>query len=319
MKKTVVTIAMVSMFSIQNLMACSVFMSTDGARTMVGNNEDESNSYSVETFIPASGSKFGYFYMESPHDPSDPTPSHEPPMIEHYPQGGMNDQGLMYDITFTPLKGSRQVVFSPEAQILDPNGEHQGYVLRKMLAEAATVDEAIQLIQKYQMPEFVTIQVFLADKSGNSAVLGIGKDDRLSVIKNSKNYQILTNTSLADKESSIIFDPRYGIANEMLGENSSLSLKNFRSVMAAIHVEGISSTVYSTIYDLNKGDINFYYFHNFEEVVTMNLHEELKKGKHSFVMSSLFKRKIFARTAIENLTKGYMGLIEKLQMCKDSK
>ena len=89
--------------------------------------------------------------------------------------------------------------------------------------------------------------------------------------------------------------------------------------MAAIHVEGVSSTVYSTIYDLNRGDINFYYFHNFEEVVKMNLHEELKKGKHSFVMSSLFKRKIFARTAIENLTKSYMGLIEKLQMCQGSK
>lgn len=296
--------------------SCSVFMATDGSKTYFGNNEDETNSYSVETFIPAANGKYGYFYMESPHDPSDANPSHEPPMIEHYPQGGMNDQGLAYDITFTPLKGSRQMKFAPGLKVLEPAGEYQGYVLRKVLAEAATVEEALRIIQQYVVPEFFTIQVFLADKGGHSAVLGIGKDDYLSVIRNSKNYQVLTNYSQADPENSIILDPRADIASDMLKEDSSVNVANFLSVMAAIHVEGLSSTVYSTVYDLNKGDIYFYYFHNFQKSVKMNLNKELKKGKHSFVMSSLFKP-IFAQTTTSAMSATFSGLVRKLEACRE--
>jgi hypothetical protein len=237
-------------------------------------------------------------------------------MIEHYPQGGMNDRGLAYDITATPMKSSRQMEFAPGLKTLAPDGEHEGYVLRKVLAEAASVEEAIRLIRQYQTPEFAFVQAIIADRNGHSAVLGIGKDNHLSVITNTTNYQVLTNFSLADTEDSVLFDPRYEIANDMLKENSSVTVNNFLSIMAAIHVEGVSSTVYSTIYDLNNLDIHFYYFHNFQEDVKIKLSDELKKGKHSLVMSGLFKRKIFARTAIENMSKTFSDVIAKLKACR---
>lgn len=115
-------------------------------------------------------------------------------------------------------------------------------------------------------------------------------------------------------------DPRtFDIAGAMLKEDSSVDIKNFLSIMSAIHVEGLASTVYSTIYDLNNVDIYFYFFHNFLEPVKINLNEELKKGKHSFVMSGLFKRKIFAQTVTEELYKNFTGLIERVQACEAKK
>ena len=314
MRNTILVAAALVCIS-QPLSACSVFTVTDGAKTFFGNNEDQTNSYAVVPFVPAAKGKYGHFYMETPHDPASAVPPAEPPMIEHYPQGGMNDQGLAYDVTATPLKGARQMKFSPEQKVLDPQDEYQGYILRRVLAQAATVEEAIKIIKEYQVPDFFTIQVLLADKGGRSAILGIGKDDRLSVIRSSENYQVLTNFSQADPENSTIFDPRFDIANAMLKEDASVNVANFLSLMAAVHVEGVAATVYSNIYDLNKGDIYFYYFHNYQEPVRVNLAAELKKGKHSFVLSSLFKRKIFAQTATEEMVKNFSGLIKRVEAC----
>lgn len=40
--------------------------------------------------------------------------------------------------------------------------------------------------------------------------------------------------------------------------------------------------------DVNRGLIYLYHFHNYENVVVINLEEELKKGKHTIDIPSLF-------------------------------
>lgn len=47
-------------------------------------------------------------------------------------------------------------------------------------------------------------------------------------------------------------------------------------------------TLLTSIYDLNKGIVNLYFYHDYNNVVAFNLKEELAKGNHSFEIPSLF-------------------------------
>jgi len=64
----------------------------------------------------------------------------------------------------------------------------------------------------------------------------------------------------------------------------------YNVLFSATHAEGNYPTTYSNIYDLKNGEVYVYNFHNFEDVVKLNLKEELKKGKRIQEVSSLFPR-----------------------------
>lgn len=52
-----------------------------------------------------------------------------------------------------------------------------------------------------------------------------------------------------------------------------------------------------------SGDIFIYYFHNYEEVIKMNIFEELKKGEARYVVDSLFKVKPYVAEVYEKYMK----------------
>jgi hypothetical protein len=288
------------------IFGCTVFKVTKGKQTFFCNNEDGPDTHAVISFKPASNGKYGRFFMYFPKDPN--------PMIRTYPQGGMNDQGLVFDITATPLNKNRKLIFPETAQRL------KDILMEKVMSECATVEESLHLIFRYKTSEMGMIQILIADKAGDSAVLGVGNDGRMSIIRKTADYQVLTNFSLPDPENSVIYPCfRYEAAIEMIQSMDELSIDYLRSILSVVHVEGLASTVYSNIYDLNKGDIYFYYFHNFETPVKLNLEEELKKGERTIEMSTLFPRKVFAQIAIEELSKGVDKLRKELAECKKQK
>ena len=51
-----------------------------------------------------------------------------------------------------------------------------------------------------------------------------------------------------------------------------------------------AATQYSNVYDLKKGLVFLYHFHNFEEVVCIDLKKELEKGAHEIDLPSLFSK-----------------------------
>ena len=293
--------------------ACTVFMSTDGQLTFFGNNEDGPLETAVMKFIPASKKEYGRFFFELIDNPN--------PLIRKYPQGGMNDQGLAFDITATPLK-------KPQELIIPENTPYcQGNLMKTVLAKAATVEEAIEIIKKYKaseiirkkynQSEFRQIQVFLADKTGDSAVIGIGKNNRLTVTRKYGRFQVLANFNIANYENSLISERyRYDTATEMLKQNKPLTIKYFRKILSAVHTEGLAATIYSTIYNLNQGKIYLYNFHDYENVVEMNLQNELNKGKHSFKISSRFPRKVFAEIATKEFSAKFYKLYKLLEKYK---
>jgi tetratricopeptide (TPR) repeat protein len=99
-------------------------------------------------------------------------------------------------------------------------------------------------------------------------------------------------------EPENITDTRYRIATEILETSDTISVGLFRRILNAVHYEeysgSMTATLYSYICDLKKGDIYIYYFHNFEDVVKINLEEELEKGERVQSIASLFPYESFA-------------------------
>ena len=65
----------------------------------------------------------------------------------------------------------------------------------------------------------------------------------------------------------------------MLENSGEISIDLFRSTLDVVHAEGLMPTVYSNIYDLKNGEIYVFNFHNYNEVVKLNLEEQFKKQK----------------------------------------
>jgi hypothetical protein len=82
--------------------------------------------------------------------------------------------------------------------------------------------------------------------------------------------------------------PRFKIATRMLEESrGAISVDLFRGILAATHQEGNAPTQYSNIYDLGARVMYLYHFHNFENVVHIDLAKELRKGRHKLEIPAL--------------------------------
>jgi hypothetical protein len=230
---------------------------------LAGRNLDWTNPEAHVWFVPTDEGKYGYVYFGSD---------------VNEPQGGLNNQGLFFAYTTT----------EPEQVI--PLAEKEDYhadLMKKVIAECATVEEAIAVFDRYNLRFLALNQVLIGDRLGNSAVIESNAVSRMD-----GTYQILTNFRYSKESSNPDHKPceRYNIAKEMLDSSSSVSVDLFRRILAATHQESFASTIYSYIIDFTSLAIHLYHFHNYENVVTLNLKEELAKGAHFIDMDLLFPK-----------------------------
>jgi len=191
----------------------------------------------------------------------------------------MNDQGLWYDGASLPQRSDVRNYFNKPTV--------KGELCEKALEECASVEEVIEMYQKYYSPHWQGHSMW-ADKYGNSVVIEFGEKDVVFVLKQG-DYQVMTNFYLSDPTNPRWFNCyRYNTITRMLTDNKELSVELFTSALDAAHKEGITPTVFSNIYDLKNGEIYFYSFHNYNEFVRLNLAEELSKGDQYLKMPELF-------------------------------
>ena len=249
---------------VTHVFACLILFITDGKTVLVANHEDWYARDSEVTFIPAQGKRFGMLYFDF--------------ASEKIAQGGMNTAGLFFDGTRTP--------FAPYNEN-DLKKDCKCYIWKKILEECATVDEAVRYVMKYKVPEIEEVHILFADKKGNSAVIGV-YDGKLQIHKRTGNHQLLTNFNLTNP--SYGDEPpcqRFATAEKMLGADSSVTVENLEKILSKTHQDAF--TVYSNIYNLTSGDVYVYNRADFTKKIKLNLLTELKKGKHSISIPSLFK------------------------------
>ena len=247
--------------------ACTVFSAARNGKILTAKNQDYHIIHTRMLLIPPQGNKYGVIYFG-----------------DQNPEGfcntsGMNDQGLWYAGASVPERSDIKNYYNKPTI--------QGELCEKALEECATVEEVIEMYKKYYSPHWNGHSLW-TDKYGNSVVTEFGEDD-VVFIRMQRDYQVATNFYLCDTTNARWHNCyRYDTANYMLENSDDITVDLFRSICDATHAEGKGPTVLSTIHDLTTGDIYIYDFHNFDEVVKINLQEELKKGQQYYKIPEFF-------------------------------
>jgi len=283
---------------------CTIFYASDGQTTLAGSNEDSNFLTTNILFLPAAEGKFGRVYFGSD--------------VARFPQGGMNEQGLFFDaatldeVTVVPRDPSKPAI--------------KGQLILKAMEECTTVEDVRRIFTSYDFSGPMNGHYLVGDKDGNSMII-----EGQTFTRKKGRYQIITNFSQSKIAPERITDYRYRIASQLLEQAATISVDLFRRVLSATHFEQshgeMSTTLYSYICDLKKGDIYLYNFHNFEEAAKINLEEELKKGKGMRSILSFFPymtytersyrlertQRLFYDLAVKHDMKGEEGVVSVYQ------
>lgn len=246
------------------LPACTVFTASNGKTVLVGNNEDSSPS--LKSFLwyhQAQGRKHG-FVTWGAH--------------KRFPEGGMNEKGLFWDAA-----ALMQVI----PTIRDnKKPDFKGYFVDKALSECATVDQVIQLVQRYNLVWQDRAQVLVADASGDYALIHANYIIRKSDLM--KPYVAVANFSLLGYKPGQSACYRYNTADNLLNQ-APVSAELFRSILQkAAQKSPDNATIYSQIADLKACTFQLFQKHNFDQMVTIDLSKELRKGSHQVEIKHLF-------------------------------
>ncbi len=244
--------------------ACTFFKLTTQGQTMVGNNED---AWSIDPRIWFENGKegeYGAVYLGQNNST---------------PQGGMNEAGLMFDGLRSPAKSFVESYGKPPIHFDD--------LARRVLRSCANVHEAAALIRAYDFSQLNGAYLIFVDRSGEYLVveadtLFTGTDATYAVT----NFCVSTCSDFDSVPSE-----RYQRGRALLATGGDTSLAFCTSVVKGMHAcrkklgEG---TLYSNIFDPQRGLVHLYFYHDYATLHTFNLHDELAKGDHNLDMIALF-------------------------------
>lgn len=264
MKKITIFLIVFCLLRVSGGYSCTMFRLTVSGKTLIGNNEDFSLPYTRLWVEPASNDLYGVLFFG---------------FNNNYPQGGMNEKGLVFDGFSTS-----------EFPIKNTKGKKQfnGNIIEAAMRSCATVEEVKAFVLQYDLSRFVRAQLMFADAQGHSIIL-----EGDEIIHSTAPYQITTNfyqSRITDKNE--ITCRRYKTAERLLSGNPEPTIEFCSTVLDSVHADGYwGGTQYSNVYDPAHGVVYLYLFHNFNECVKIDLQEELAKGSHITVLADLFKEK----------------------------
>ena len=240
------------------LLPCLVFCISDGKRVFGGSNEDNLDPRTRMWVVPAEAGKHGRICFGFTND---------------FAQGGVNDTGLFFDGL---ALGHEEVPKSGKPAFHGNFGDHA-------LAECETVKQVIELFERYDSSFLGSAQLLFGDRSGDGVIL-----EGNAMIRKEGSCLLATNFRRSETAPEEATCERFQDAQRLLGETKEVSLDLCRRVLSATRQESPAATVYSTIYDLQGGLIHLYHFHDFENVVVIDVAKELSKGARKVELSSLF-------------------------------
>jgi penicillin V acylase-like amidase (Ntn superfamily) len=244
--------------------ACTIVTGVDAkGQTWVMNNEDFFHTYSNYVNVyPSQKNTLGYITLTygSP---------------ESGIQGGANEAGVFFDINALP----------PQAYKLSEGKKPftSGSMLLYLLQHCKTVPEFLKLWEAYYMPGMNDIQIHLADKKGNLAII------TPDTIVSSKTHLTSTNFNVCESGPNKQACWRYPIAERVIAE-SGVSKGNLVKIANATSWREFTTTVYTNIHNLSTGEIWFYLAEDYSMPWYTNINALLKKGKQSILLATKFPK-----------------------------
>jgi|GEM_PF-1020661 len=243
---------------------CSTVYATDGRQMLGGNNEDSLEPLAKVWFVPAGPGTYGLVLFG---------------YSNYRAQGGMNDQGLFFDLLTVPS----ELPVPTEGKQLWPG---TNYLIYDAMTQCATVACVVDLFERYYDADVWSMQAFFGDATGESVII-----EPQVIRRQTGGYQVATNfyqSSIPPSQDPASACPRYATAREMLQGATALSVEHIRDVMAATHQDGPRArTVYTNVYDLVNRVVYLYYFSDYEHRAVIDLQQELAKGAHAYDLPAL--------------------------------
>jgi len=152
---------------------------------------------------------------------------------------------------------------SPGGMSRDPNKQTIGQVevMREVLDHASTVDEAVNILERYNIDMGnVPLHYLIASSAGNSALVEF-YEGKMVVFRNDSPWQLATNFIVAAMNGQTSGEcPRYDRLNRRLRETQGkLNPQDALGMLADVSQGGAqaqSNTQWSVVYDMSSGDIH---------------------------------------------------------------
>lgn len=246
-----------------NMFPCTIFSYVSDNGVFIGNNEDYYYSAKPKIWIkPSKNKKYGRICFGWYQN-----------IIFPIAEGGINEKGLFIDGAMCPeLRNTNSNKNNPPPDFID-----------KLLSGCANVNESIDWLKNYNFtPAF---HLLIADKSGESVIIE-WNNGNLITIESDENFQVITNFWLNDKEAGYFPCERFNMAESYLKENNIIQQESFLEILEKTSQKyQDAGTLYSNLYDLNKGDIVIYYKSDFKNAIKLNIFEEILKGEKEYDIS----------------------------------
>nr|WP_315033703.1 carcinine hydrolase/isopenicillin-N N-acyltransferase family protein [uncultured Chryseobacterium sp.] len=265
---------------LSTMKACTIFSCARGGEVFAAANEDDMTPFTKVWYNPATKDRYASVCFGAP---------------DMQVAAAMNEYGLFFDYAAANYDLSKLALSNP----------YPGDLMWEVLGKCKTVKEAIPILKKYDYTS--SSQVLLADKEGNSILI-----NPKGIIEKTGDFQVNSNCNMINGKLSC---RRPEIANEMLSGSTENNVEFLKKILDKTHQEGELNTLYSTIYDLKKGVIYVYLFHDYNTVYTIDLKSELKKGYRIENLADHFPTSF----AYENFSKNHSLYLKEsiLQEMKD--
>ena len=260
--KTTLSSIILFVFNLK-LFACTIVSGVDTkGQTWAMNNEDFFHTFSNYVNVyPATKTSLGYITLTygSP---------------ESGIQGGVNEAGLFFDINALP----------PQTDKLSIGRKpFSGSMLDYLLQHCKSVPQFLKLWETQYMPGMNGIQIHLADKNGNLAII---TPDTILI---SKKHLTSTNFNVCESNPDKKVCWRYPIAENIISENG-VNHESFVKIADATSWKEFTTTLYTNIHNLTTGEIWFYLAEDYSNPWRTNIRQLLKGGKQSILLASKFPK-----------------------------
>lgn len=189
-------------------------------------------------------------------------------LTPYFPFDGMNEHGLTIAHLAVP---------HAQAPMIKSNGSLGNMAaIRLVLDKAKNVDEAVNLLKKYNIIQGnMPGHFFIADSDGNSAGVEF-VNNKIYRITKKKNWQVLTNFIVASDKKEGFGQDRYKKAvkllkekNGVLNEMESFQLLHNVSLYEKDYAQW--STLWSMVYNMSKRELKMTVGRNFKKKYSLSL------------------------------------------------
>lgn len=184
------------------------------------------------------------------------------------PLDGMNEKGLVVSVNM--IQDSATI-----SQNTDKPDITTTTAIRLLLDRAANVDEAIELLEQYDMHASMgyMMHLALADTNGKSVVVEYINNE-MTVVQT----PVVTNFYLAEGEKNGIgtqqSHKRYDILMKALSDSKTMDMENVRDVLDSVSKDNFGefeSTEWSIVLNQSTGEVHYYHQEHYQKSYVFHL------------------------------------------------